>query len=276
MMIVAMAMATFTPQDEPKAQISGEVMRTLFGPDNYPPAALRAGEEGRVIVDLGIDASGRVTDCKVVETAAASLAEQTCRLAVRGNGLFSPAKDAGGKSIASRYSLRIRWQLPHSDESEMTADRPMAMRLVVEPNGHVLECEGGMPAQQPLVARSGPMCDGLARHLVEAITRQTGKPPAHRVEGRFLIDFAPNAAAHDASLWPTNLVLLNDMNVTYGVTSEGRFINCQRDLRLWEKGVPAPSPCDGQSQTGPGMPPAAAVSQADALLRLGYRFLPEG
>lgn len=278
-MIVAMAMAAITlpasAQQEPKAQISGEVMRTLFGPDNYPPSALRAGEQGRVIVDLEIDAAGRVTECKVVEAASQNLAIQTCRLTVTGAGLFSPAKDARGKPVPSRYSLRIRWQLPGGGGSEDPAAMPVTLRLVAEPDGRVVKCEGGRPSQQPLVARSGPMCDGMARRLIDAIARQTGKPVTRRFEGRFLIDYAPNAAAHDPALWPKDLTLLSDMNVTYGVTSQGRFIDCKRDLRLWEKGMSIPSPCDGQTETGPGATPAVAVSQVDALLRLGYRFSTE-
>ncbi len=39
-----------------------------FNSDNYPPSALRAGEQGRVVASLTIGTDGRVADCEVTSS----------------------------------------------------------------------------------------------------------------------------------------------------------------------------------------------------------------
>ncbi|AXJ96297.1 MULTISPECIES: energy transducer TonB [unclassified Sphingomonas] len=83
-----------------------------FPQDSYPPAARRAGAEGRVSVSVTVGTNGRVTACSVTSSSGNSdLDTATCNLAKR-NGRFNPAKDASGNAIESTYALRgVRWQL---------------------------------------------------------------------------------------------------------------------------------------------------------------------
>jgi periplasmic protein TonB len=68
----------------------------FFGPDAYPPAALRAEAQGRVVARLTIGADGRVTDCSVTTSSGNSdLDEATCRISLR-RVRFTPAKDQSG------------------------------------------------------------------------------------------------------------------------------------------------------------------------------------
>jgi periplasmic protein TonB len=84
----------------------------FFGPDAYPPAALRAEAQGRVVARLTIGADGRVTDCSVTTSSGNSdLDEATCRISLR-RVRFTPAKDQSGAATSSTYTLPVRWQLP--------------------------------------------------------------------------------------------------------------------------------------------------------------------
>jgi periplasmic protein TonB len=83
-----------------------------FPQDSYPPAARRAGAEGRVSVSVTVGANGRVTSCRVTSSSGnGDLDDTTCRLAQR-NGRFNPAKDASGAAIEATYALRnVVWRL---------------------------------------------------------------------------------------------------------------------------------------------------------------------
>jgi len=83
----------------------------FFGSDNYPPAARRAGAEGRVAARLTVGTDGRVTDCVVTSSSGnADLDETTCSIAKR-RVRFTPAQDADGNPMVSTYPLAVRWQL---------------------------------------------------------------------------------------------------------------------------------------------------------------------
>jgi protein TonB len=83
-----------------------------FGADSYPPAALRAEAQGRVVAQLTIGTDGRVTDCVVTSSSGNNdLDETTCRIALR-RIRYTPAKDQAGNPISTKTSLPVRWQLP--------------------------------------------------------------------------------------------------------------------------------------------------------------------
>ena len=83
-----------------------------FNPDNYPPSALRAGEQGRVVSSLTIGTDGRVADCEVTSSSgSAALDQATCRIA-KSRVRYTPAKDENGQPIASRATLPVKWVIP--------------------------------------------------------------------------------------------------------------------------------------------------------------------
>jgi protein TonB len=99
------------PRVSQAAGLKGDPGR-FFGPDAYPPGALRAGAQGRVVARLSVGTDGRVTDCSVTSSSGNSdLDDTTCRIARR-SVKFSPAKDDSGNPMTTNYTLPVRWVLP--------------------------------------------------------------------------------------------------------------------------------------------------------------------
>lgn len=100
--------AAHDPIDPPKPM--GDVSRWFSG-DNYPPAAMRAGQAGKVSVILSISAQGLVTGCQVTKSSGVpALDVRTCMLATR-RGRFAPARQ-GDQSVASTYDLHdVEWRI---------------------------------------------------------------------------------------------------------------------------------------------------------------------
>lgn len=80
-------------------------------PDDYPPAARLAREEGAVKVDIDIDTTGRIAGCRIAKSSGSvTLDSATCALVQR-RGRYQPATDAKGVTIASSTTLTYRWSL---------------------------------------------------------------------------------------------------------------------------------------------------------------------
>lgn len=78
---------------------------------DYPREASSAKTGGEVEVRFTIEASGRVSRCRVTRSSGdASLDETTCRL-IEDRFRFKPATNAAGDSIASQYGWRQSWWL---------------------------------------------------------------------------------------------------------------------------------------------------------------------
>lgn len=80
--------------------------------DDYPPPAIRAGEQGAVGVAFTVDVWGRATDCTVVTSSRSRILDDaTCRL-IEERARYTPARDGAGAAMESRQTLRFRWVLP--------------------------------------------------------------------------------------------------------------------------------------------------------------------
>ena len=116
-------------------------------PNDYPPSAIRAGAEGRVVTTLGVDRAGKVTSCAVQTSSGnAALDAATCAVMTT-RGAFTPAKDAGGKPVASSYTMPVSWRLPKNGGLplvELTAttklDLEIAMELQLDGDGKIVTC----------------------------------------------------------------------------------------------------------------------------------------
>lgn len=146
-----------SPQQPPKLQTD---VGTLFGPDAYPPSALRAEEQGRVVVVLAIDALGRVTGCELSQSSGSqALDEVTCRQAR--TAVFDPARDERGRKVAATLKFPVRWQLPDPDAPSVIdvaqgsrGNIERAMEVKVDADGIVSACR---PLTQSLEGR----CPGI-------------------------------------------------------------------------------------------------------------------
>lgn len=87
-------------------------LTSLFGDQDYPPAALAAGEEGAVGFTLEVAANGRVAGCTITQSSgSAELDDTTCRL-ISSRARFTPALDSDGATVADKVSGKIIWKLP--------------------------------------------------------------------------------------------------------------------------------------------------------------------
>jgi periplasmic protein TonB len=85
---------------------------SLMSTDDYPPTALRNGQQGTVAFTLDVGPDGRVTNCTVTSSSGSPELDQTsCRL-LQKRARFTPSKDASGNGIADTYSSRFTWQIP--------------------------------------------------------------------------------------------------------------------------------------------------------------------
>lgn len=109
------------PQPQPSASASPDLARgaavrgdraAWITNDDYPPAAIRAEEQGTVGSSVAIGTNGRVTSCRVTAPSGSSALDQaTCRLYAQ-RARFTPARDAAGTAMEGSYSDRVRWYLP--------------------------------------------------------------------------------------------------------------------------------------------------------------------
>ena len=83
----------------------------LFSADDYPPAALRRDEMGRVRVRIRVSDAGEPADCTVTgSSGSADLDKATCDI-IRTRAKFTPAVDVDGKPVRSVYTSTVNWVL---------------------------------------------------------------------------------------------------------------------------------------------------------------------
>ena len=119
---------------------------SYFGPDAYPPEAIRAEEQGRSVVTVAIDASGTPTGCTTTASSGStSLDAKTCAIALA-NLHYTAARDSHGRAVAGSYTLPVRWVLPaEAPRPEQTfitfsgtADAPVCSVMVTRVARHIL------------------------------------------------------------------------------------------------------------------------------------------
>ncbi len=83
-----------------------------FADGDYPRAAIRAEQEGRVGLLLDTDAEGRVATCTVLASSGVDLLDrESCRIITR-RVRFAPALSKDRKPAPDRWSASIDWKLP--------------------------------------------------------------------------------------------------------------------------------------------------------------------
>jgi protein TonB len=81
----------------------------LIGPNDYPRLARREGKDGRVLLSVLIDETGRVRDVQLLQGSDEILNEVALRK-VR-EGVFTPAQSREGRPVPCKVILPIRFQL---------------------------------------------------------------------------------------------------------------------------------------------------------------------
>lgn len=85
---------------------------SIYSDDDYPHSAIRNEEQGTVGMRYDVDATGKPSNCKVVESSGSDALDQTsCRVLLR-RGKFVPARTRDGQPVASVSYSRISWLIP--------------------------------------------------------------------------------------------------------------------------------------------------------------------
>jgi len=84
-------------------------IKNFIGSADYPRMARESGKDGRVVLSVLIDETGRVRDARLLEGGYEALNEVALRK-VR-QAVFSPAHDEQGRAVACQVTLPIRFEL---------------------------------------------------------------------------------------------------------------------------------------------------------------------
>jgi TonB family protein len=108
----APAPPTPAPPSPPAARPStGWPPYSILSDDDYPAAAIRAEEQGRVLYRITIGADGRVSDCTIAgSSGSAALDGATCRI-MRSRARFAAARDSEGRPVPDVRTGEITWRL---------------------------------------------------------------------------------------------------------------------------------------------------------------------
>jgi TonB family protein len=104
----AMVNANLGQQPTPKTNPG-----TWVPQDAYPSDALRDGIEGAVGFTLNVGVDGRPTQCHVTSSSGNDALDWAACENLMRRARFNPAKDKKGEPMASTYSNRVRWAIPH-------------------------------------------------------------------------------------------------------------------------------------------------------------------
>lgn len=135
-------------------------------PDDYPPASMRAGEEGRVSVQLDVDASGMVKGCQVTNSSGHPLLDaRTCTILTQ-RAHFRPARDVAGQAIAATTPvMSFRWQIPvdtsptsppSADDTKIRDGAAASLRML---------SSSPLPADQPVTSERLRLAEPLVRGM---------------------------------------------------------------------------------------------------------------
>ena len=98
------------PPPPPVAASKAQLRSGSITDEDYPPAAVRAEEQGRSIATFTIGADGRVSSCNS-SGAGPILDAETCKLIQR-RFRFKPAVGSDGSAMAETKTQAILWKLP--------------------------------------------------------------------------------------------------------------------------------------------------------------------
>lgn len=112
------SLQTATPDadtvDQSREAQSGSGPESWISTDDYPPSAIRAGEEGTTAIEWEISEQGRVENCRVTSSSGSAALDRAACAAITRRGRYSPALDQDGNAIRSKGSRRVTWTLPPS------------------------------------------------------------------------------------------------------------------------------------------------------------------
>jgi TonB family protein len=98
------------PPTEARAQAN---LASYIQDGDYPALAMRRGEQGTVRFELDVAPTGRVANCRVIESSGSRLLDAATCQVMLSRARFTPARNADGSAAPDTVSSQIRWWLPH-------------------------------------------------------------------------------------------------------------------------------------------------------------------
>ena len=187
-------------------------------PDDYPAAAIVAGEKGTVGFKLGVDEKGRAVTCAITQSSGSALLDAaTCRLMIH-RARFEPATDAKGRPVASSFSSRTRWVLP-----EFRPPNPglLVTTIALAADGTVEKCSAEASGGVPPAAKD-LSCRALSQPA-QAQLLKAQAPTFKTIRSATAVSVDGQKFAIDGSGWGT-LILRRAHDVEVGAT--GKPIRC--------------------------------------------------
>ena len=164
------------PAPAPPPASRGTLAELLSDAD-YPLAALRMHEQGKVDFRLDIDSTGAVAGCAVTHSSgSASLDEATCRI-LRERARFSPARDSDGNAVPDNFEGHIIWRIDDdmTASPEFDAAAHVWMRCLAEA---VRQRVSGPQAAEKIVAKAFDACTAEEAALAAVGAKTESPPPA--------------------------------------------------------------------------------------------------
>jgi len=192
--------------------------------NDYPPAVLRAGEQGLVAFALRIDRTGTPVGCSVLQTSGSVLLDMnTCRIMLA-RARFEPAKDASGRVVESAFRAKMRWAMPAQAAPAAAIPDELMIRFELAPDGTASNCSGSLRMGRVSSSMTDPTCErvrtpeaALARMAKEA----GGKPVVVTNRTRLLRN--PDEPWPDAS---TSGIVLSRSLLRLVVDASGSATSC--------------------------------------------------
>jgi protein TonB len=199
------AAGALPPARRAKADMAG-----ILSDADYPPEAIRRGEQGLVGFRLEVDKQGDVTRCDVTASSGSPLLdERTC--AIMASRLhFTPAADARGRPVGDVIDARLRWTLPDSTPQDPA-------------DGYAPPAPPYPPGAPPLSSSPPRMQANLASYISDA--DYPAEAVARREQGTvgFRLSISTAGRVEDCSITQSSGSALLDSTTCRIMQSRARF-----------------------------------------------------
>ena len=203
---------------------------------DYPVKDEYAHREGTTIVELGVDPSGRLTNCWIEGTSGSGYLDHAACDAIEARARFLPARDDKGDAVAALVRKRIVWKAPPQPVLEI--EPYDGLRIFDRASGN-----GAGACRQFYNGVEAPRPDcTVPPELLKHVARATGAT-TFRMAGRSRTQIADTAPTALPPLPAPNRPVFA-LTVRATIEPDGRLVQCTGTLHEAGKERRAPTPCD--------------------------------
>jgi TonB family protein len=161
---------------------------------DYPPAAMQAGQQGKVSILFRILPTGRVDRCETTSSSGSDLLDaMTCAL-VTARARYTPARDTRGQPTEGASRMLYSWRLPEEEAPKPPLEYGTPSRREIEvdvdANGKITDCRVTERTGQADGPEPDPCLPILESGGVKPLVRD-GKPVASRMTLTTSMTFTP-------------------------------------------------------------------------------------